>query len=334
VTASTAQLQTLTRGYRRGLVEGGIESRPGRSRYLDYFFEHDSLVLRGRLGRDEGAIVKCGLDAAADELFRTNPDVRVDPDEHPGGLEPGERNALALAAVAEAALANKETVSAGDCHQVMVHVDLATLSGGDEDGEIEGAGAISADTARRIACDSSFVPLLSDGDKVLNVGRKSRRPSRAIRRALRARDKMCCFPGCANNRFVHAHHIRFYVADHGETSLDNLLLLCPWHHRLVHEGKYTVERDGRGVPVFRRTDGTEVQAIAARPPSSSTEIVAANRAAGVEVDRPPQVPEDTGRRIDWVEAVHTVFFQPSSIPKLPPGVREEVEERERPPGGA
>jgi hypothetical protein len=66
-----------------------------------------------------------------------------------------------------------------------------------------------------------------------------------MQRALRARDRGCRFPGCDNRRFVDAHHVRHW-AHGGETSLDNLILLCRRHHRAVHEGGYRV--DGRGHP--------------------------------------------------------------------------------------
>ena len=65
----------------------------------------------------------------------------------------------------------------------------------------------------------------------------------AIRRALNARDARCRFPGCTA-RHCDAHHITHW-ADGGGTSLDNLLLLCRRHHRLVHEGGLDIERDTR-----------------------------------------------------------------------------------------
>ena len=63
------------------------------------------------------------------------------------------------------------------------------------------------------------------------------------RRALVLRDRGCCFPGCTHTRFLHGHHWRHWLHG-GETSLANLLLLCPFHHGLVHEGGWSVE--GRG----------------------------------------------------------------------------------------
>jgi hypothetical protein len=75
-----------------------------------------------------------------------------------------------------------------------------------------------------------------------------------MQRALRSRDQGCRFPGCNHERFVDAHHIRHW-ANGGETSLDNLVLLCRHHHRLVHEGGFGVKRSADGVLRFTRPDG-------------------------------------------------------------------------------
>jgi len=85
-------------------------------------------------------------------------------------------------------------------------------------------------------------------DSVLHVGRRTRSIPPALRRALEIRDRGCRFPGCGS-RFTDAHHVEHW-ADGGETSLDNCLLLCRHHHRLVHEGGWKVDWWGRGRPVF------------------------------------------------------------------------------------
>ena len=95
-----------------------------------------------------------------------------------------------------------------------------------------------------------------DGEP-LSVGRKQRTVPAALKRALWARDGGCAFPGCTHTRFVDAHHIRHW-ADGGETSLENTMLLCNAHHRLVHEGGYAIRRDHQGRRYFRRADGRAV----------------------------------------------------------------------------
>ena len=78
--------------------------------------------------------------------------------------------------------------------------------------------------------------------RVLDIGRRTRSIPPAIRRALTVRDEGCRFPGCSNTRYVDAHHIKHW-ADGGETKLENLVLLCHRHHRLVHEGGYSLRED-------------------------------------------------------------------------------------------
>jgi len=89
--------------------------------------------------------------------------------------------------------------------------------------------------------------------EILNVGRRTRSIPPALRRALEVRDRGCRFPGC-QSRYCDAHHVRHW-ADGGETSLANCLLLCRYHHRLVHEEGWTVEWWGPGRPAFRSPRG-------------------------------------------------------------------------------
>jgi len=95
------------------------------------------------------------------------------------------------------------------------------------------------------------------GGRALSVGRRTRSIPPAIRRALAARDRGCRFPGCGLHRFVDGHHITHWARG-GPTSVENLVLLCRHHHRLVHEGGYRLERRSGGRLVFRRPDGRRV----------------------------------------------------------------------------
>ena len=83
---------------------------------------------------------------------------------------------------------------------------------------------------------------------MLDVGRRTRTIPPALRRALEVRDRGCRFPGC-HTRFCDAHHVRHW-ADGGETSLANTVLLCAFHHALVHEGGWRVLWDREGLPLF------------------------------------------------------------------------------------
>jgi hypothetical protein len=95
---------------------------------------------------------------------------------------------------------------------------------------------VSADTARRMACDARLIPVvLGSTGQVLDAGRSRRLASGPLRRALVARDHGCAFPGCDRPpRWCDAHHLWPWSAG-GPTSLDNLVLLCRHHHRTLHE---------------------------------------------------------------------------------------------------
>ena len=102
--------------------------------------------------------------------------------------------------------------------------------------------AIPIETVRRLGCDSSIVTIVDKDDgEPLDVGRRTRSIPPALRRALNSRDRGCRFPGCTHTRYVDGHHIHHW-ADGGETKLANLVSLCRFHHRQVHEGGLTVER--------------------------------------------------------------------------------------------
>ena len=129
--------------------------------------------------------------------------------------------------------------SGGERFQVMVHLDRDVL---DPDGAwsaaLEDGTRVSAETLRRVACDCGLVAVGHDG-QALNIGRRARSIPPAIRRALMLRDHGCAFPGCTHTRFLHAHHLQHWLHG-GPTSLDNLVMLCSFHHHLVHEGGWRI----------------------------------------------------------------------------------------------
>ncbi|MEN8145512.1 MAG: DUF222 domain-containing protein, partial [Gemmatimonadota bacterium] len=139
--------------------------------------------------------------------------------------------------------------SSAERYQVLLHVDADTLASEGQQGrsELEDGTRVAAETSRRHTCDGAVVTVGRGPDgSVLSAGRRTRTISPALRRALEARDCGCRFPGCGL-RFTDAHHVRHW-ADGGETSLENLLLLCRHHHRLVHEQGWRIElwRSGTG----------------------------------------------------------------------------------------
>ena len=133
----------------------------------------------------------------------------------------------------------------------MLHVEPDTLKTEAEPdcSELEDGTRVSAETSRRLSCDSGLVRVSHALDgSILDVGRRTRTIPPALRRALETRDRGCRFPGCGL-RFTDGHHVKHW-AEGGETKLENLVLLCRHHHRLVHEGGWTVDWWGPGRAVF------------------------------------------------------------------------------------
>jgi hypothetical protein len=122
---------------------------------------------------------------------------------------------------------------------VVAHVPLAALveDSGEEStlaGELEHHGLIDAETVQRIACDATVVMALDDDvGHTMYEGRAKRFPSDAQRREVMRRDRHCRFPGCTNVTFTNVHHIVPWKPG-GRTDLDNLALLCLFHHKTVH----------------------------------------------------------------------------------------------------
>ncbi len=131
--------------------------------------------------------------------------------------------------------------------------------------ELDAGPALAIDTVRRLACDATLVGIVEGRDgEPLNVGRKTRSIPPALSRALRSRDGGCRFPGCDRTRFTQGHHVHHWT-DGGETKLSNLVTLCGFHHRLVHEGGFGVRATDDGVFVFTRPDGQRIADCGARP---------------------------------------------------------------------
>ena len=161
------------------------------------------------------------------------------------------RQADALVAVARGYLSGngggKQAKS--DNYQVVVHVDAAALQ--DKGGKSD----LPVESVRRIACDADLVAVTRDAKgNLLNLGRKHRVVSPQLKRALLARDKCCTYPSCSHEQFLEAHHVMHW-ADGGETSLENTRLVCNRHHRLLHEGGFTIHKNFAGEWYFKTAEG-------------------------------------------------------------------------------
>jgi len=231
---TAAHVEGLVRRYQR--VKALEEANSAHAKRTFSFFtdEDGSFVFHGRLTAEQGALLVKAIEKAKDALWENTPDVSA---ETPSEPNHGNNRADALALLAESFLAHGATESTGgDKYQVVMYVQQDTAF-------IEDGPGVSAETSERLSCDASVVVMHENCEgNLLNIGRKSRSIPPALRRALKFRDGGCRFPGCTAKRFVDGHHIRHW-SDGGETRLDNLVLLCRHHHRLVHEGGYRVGYD-------------------------------------------------------------------------------------------
>jgi len=243
-------VEKVVRGYRRAkrLNDPEIAEQQHESRAFNYHWDDDgSLVFNGRLPAEVGAMLMKALQSSIDHRGK---EVSAETPDHSEYRQPiSQRRADAVAEMAESYLQNGPAQSStADRYQVMLHVTAETS---DSNAHVENGPHVTAETSRRICCDTSISRLTEDEKgEPLSIGRKSRVIPPAMRRALKARDKHCRFPGCTHQHFIDGHHIRHW-ADGGETSLDNLVQLCRHHHRLVHEGGFNCERDDSGNVVFR-----------------------------------------------------------------------------------
>ena len=142
--------------------------------------------------------------------------------------------------------------STADRYQVVVHADAKSLRGG------TGCSDLPVATVNRLLCDCSFVAVFEEANgNPLDVGRKQRTLSTSLRRALYARDRCCTFPGCHRKRHLDGHHLEHWIHG-GETSLENTTLLCTYHHRLLHEGGFSLVKEADGTLRFVTADGRTI----------------------------------------------------------------------------
>jgi hypothetical protein len=144
------------------------------------------------------------------------------------------------------------SAAVADHYQVVVHVDEKSLHGG------PGRSDLPLETVKRLTCDGNLIALVEDDrGRPLALGRKRRVVSPALRKVIVSRDGGCRFPGCHRRHYMDVHHI-LHWADGGTTDPANLVLLCSYHHRLLHEGGFSVRFLDDGALEFRRADGRAI----------------------------------------------------------------------------
>jgi len=155
-----------------------------------------------------------------------------------------QRRADALADLARTFLDGSQSPTVGgERPHITVHVDLAALQvrpGGLH--ETETGFVVDPFAVSQLSCDATVSRIVFGPDsEVLDYGRKTRTVPRGLRRAVAARDRHCVAPGCNRSaKWCDVHHIIWWI-DGGETVIDNLCLLCRYHHTQIHLGQLTLQ---------------------------------------------------------------------------------------------
>ncbi|NKS34236.1 DUF222 domain-containing protein [Rhodococcus hoagii] len=219
---------------------------------------HASKTLNGRVS------VKGDLDAVTGEMLLTALSALTKPrnllDDPAEKRPPARQRADAFAEILRRYLDSGDApVEGGERPHLSLHVNASDLARSESahewvnpDGESDlfgdkdiarmpHTGPLSIATARRLACDCHLTPIVVDDGVPINLGRSSRTVPKKQRRALIARDHGCVFPGCGTPpAHCEGHHIKHW-ADGGPTDLDNLVLLCRYHHTLLHHSHWDVK---------------------------------------------------------------------------------------------
>ncbi len=163
---------------------------------------------------------------------------------------------------------------------VVVHVDVGQRAAALH------LGPLLTDAERRyLTCDATCEVWFERHGEVIGAGRATRVINRRLRRALEHRHPTCAVPGCGATRGLHAHHIRHWE-DGGLTELFNLVLVCPYHHRLHHRGGITITGPADDLVVTDSCGRRLSAGSLARPPNLPPPAV-------------PPYPGPTGERADW-----------------------------------
>jgi len=307
--AGTAEhVERIVRGWRRVDRQAELRetARQSASRALHVYQDDDgTVVVRGRLTPEAGALLLRALDAARAMLYRKPA---------PGDDAPTmpQQQADALALLAETALHQEIDPGApGERYQVVVHVDADVLADADHPGQsvLEDGARVSAETSQRLACDAGCVVMRHDADgRIVEIGARTRTIPPALRRALQHRDRGCRFPGCGV-RITEGHHIHHWARG-GPTTLSNLAMLCRRHHRAVHEEGYQIEREVDGTLTFRRPNGWRIPYVpdVSLLPSDQMDVLReTNIAHGVTITSRTITPGWLGERLDvgWaIDVLH------------------------------
>ena len=229
------------------------------------------LELMAVLPREDGAVVMAAIDSVTKDLVRERcaPNPRPDAPA-PDRLRRSVLEADALVRMCEQHLsATTPEPLVAPTRQVVIHVDSSVLRGEEAGGRshVEDGPWLSAQAARWQACDADTVTVTERDGLPVDVGRAHRVIPPRLRLALHARDQGCRYPGCGvPAKRCEGHHWQHWI-DGGATDLCNCLLLCRFHHRRHHEGRFVIRKVAAGEFVFEHADGTAIESRwAASPP--------------------------------------------------------------------
>jgi len=311
---TAAHVERIVRDFRRckEAEELSRDAQQQANRKLTWFQDEDGmLVIKARLPPEAGQLFIKAIEAAqeeipAAEISAETPNVKFRP-------ESSARKADALAIIAESFLVNgPASLKGGDRHQIVLHVDAETLRDSAPGRcNFEHGSSVAAETSRRLSCDCSIVPIIENEDgEPLNVGRKTRSIPPALHRALNSRDKGCCrFPGCPNTRYLDGHHIKHW-AHGGETKLSNLVSLCRFHHRQVHEGNVVVRVLDDGAIRFVTPSGNSFDSTLpdhTRPLANWYQLIDEHEEQGLHIDRHTAATRWDGEACDYSMAVESLL---------------------------
>jgi hypothetical protein len=317
--AGTADhVERIVRGWRRvdRRAEFRETARQHATRALHVYQDEDgTVVVRGRLTPEAGALLVRALEAGREMLYQRTRGTEAagSPGDVPAETPTlPQQQADALALLAETALHHGIDPGApGERYQVVVHVDADVLADADHPGQsvLEDGARVSAETSQRLACDASRVVMREDADgRIVEIGARTRTIPPALRRALHHRDGGCRFPGCGG-RIAEGHHIRHWARG-GPTTLSNLAMLCRRHHRAVHEEGYQIERDTDGALTFRGPHGRNIPDVPDPPvlPRDPVEVLLrASVAHRLSLDSRTMTPGWRGEPLDvgWaIDVLH------------------------------
>lgn len=239
------------------------------SRFLTWWWEEGgtALCLEGRLPADDGQRFIAAVEQLAKDLPAEPPDQNAFPLDDEDTIDRRRADALVLLTTSTEGGRERSTV--------VVHAPLDSLLSETGDAEMAGGPVVSAATARRIACDSKVEIVLYGDDDVVGIGRAAHDPPQWLRRqVLKRDDHTCVFPGCEMRRYLHVHHIEWWI-EGGHTNLDNLVTTCHFHHKLVHEYGWRVHLKPDGKTSWLRPGGVPHEPDRAPPerPNLATDTV-------------------------------------------------------------